>query len=440
MMNYSYLSFKGQGGFARVDVVTDQQGQLFAKKTYSPDAQLVRDIGDDHLKRRFIREVKYQSSVQHPNVVEVVEQFLQEDPPYFIMPLADCTLKDELQADATLGKNLMPALFGILAGLEFLHSRGFVHRDLKPANVLRYTRQGSEIIYAISDFGLMSASNSESSTLTGTNANGGTENYAAPEQIGNFRRATASADIYAFGAILHDIFGNRAQRIPYTELTVPGPVGKIIEKCTKRLPIRRYASVSALRDELYQVLNSDTVTFNSSSEEGIVALLHSKTILTDDEWDSVFIQIERNLSQQLNCNIIFSALSIDHINHLFSNSPDLFAAMGGYFAESINGGTFNFDYCDVLASKAEVFYINAELGLKSQIAIALLYLGTSHNRWYVERKVESMLNQNVSLELAERIKIELEVQQVDFRGQIEQMCRSIRVSNSFLHPVLYRML
>ncbi|MCT8867139.1 serine/threonine protein kinase [Shewanella xiamenensis] len=434
-MAYRFLSAKGQGGFARVDIVANQDGKLFAKKTYFPAPQLLEQVGDEHLKRRFIREVTYQKQIEHPNVVPILEDFLSEDPPSFIMPLAECTLKDEMLTDPTLGDNLHTALFDILAGLEFLHDRGLVHRDLKPANVLRFNDSG-KYRYAISDFGLMSAVNSESSTLTGTNANGGTENYAAPELIGGFRRATYAADLYAFGAILHDIFGVRTQRIPYTELTVEGELGPIVEKCTKQLPIRRYKSVSELRDELYNVLNNSEITFTSANEEAIVKKLRANSTLNDKEWDSVFIQIDRNLGARISIGNIIAAISLEHIDSLSENSPDLFAALGDYFVESIMGNSFNFDYCDVLASKADRFYSDADIGLKAKIALAMLYLGTSHNRWYVERKVLTMMGVSISPELAQRIKMEVEVQNFSFERRITHLIRSIGTSIGFLHPIL----
>jgi len=438
-MSYTFSKHIGRGGFAQVDIVTNEQGNSFAQKTYAPDPQLIKAVGDDHLKRRFVREVRYQSTINHPNIVQIIDFFLVENPPRFIMPLAVCTLRDELQQDPTLGTNLHTALFDILAGLEHLHSKGLVHRDLKPANVLRFNDENGLAYYAISDFGLMSAVNSDSSTLTGTNANGGTENYAAPELIGDFRRATASADIYAFGAILHDIFGNAAQRIPYTELTLPGSVGPIIENCTKRLPLRRYSSVSILRDELYQVLNTQPVSFNSSNEEAVVNLLRSKTDLNDEEWDIVFIQLARNIDNQIPVVNILSALSIDHI-YLLYRQNDLFTAMGDYFAEHLRKNQFDFNYCDVLASKAEQFFNQADIGLQSKIAVALLTLGTSHNRWYVEGKAANMLDNTISTDLAERIRIEIEVEQLNFRNLINHLCTSIHLQVNFLHPVLQEML
>jgi len=438
-MNYNFSKHIGRGGFAQVDIVTNEHGYSFAQKTYAPDPQLIKAVGDDHLKRRFVREVRYQSTINHPNIVQIIDFFLDEDPPRFIMPLAECTLRDELQQDPTLGANLHTALFDILAGLEHLHSKGLVHRDLKPGNVLHFNDGNGLTRYAISDFGLMSAVNSDSSTLTGTNANGGTENYAAPELIGDFRRATASADIYALGAILHDIFGNAAQRIPYTELTLPGPVGPIIENCTKRLPLRRYSSVSILRDELYQVLNTQPVSFNSSNEEAVVNLLRSKTELNDEEWDIVFIQLARNTDNQIPVVNILSALSIDHIN-LLHRQYDLFTAMGDYFAEHLRRNQFDFNYCDVLASKAEQFFNQADIGLQSKIAVALLLLGTSHNRWYVEGKAANMLDNTISPDLAQRISIEIEAEQLNFRNQINHLCTSIHLQPTFLHPILQEIL
>lgn len=434
-MAYTFHSFKGQGGFARVDIVSSDSGQLFAKKTYQPQPQLISAVGDDHLKRRFIREVSYQKSVDHPNIVRVIEDSLNEETPSFIMPLAECTLKDELQVNPTLGTNLHTALFDILSGLEFLHSKGFIHRDLKPANVLRFNIGGA-YRYVISDFGLMSASNSDSSTLTGTNANGGTENYAAPELIGNFKRATASADIYAFGAILHDIFSNTAQRVPYTELSVSGSLGPIVEKCTKKLPIRRYKNVSELRDELYQVLNNAEVSFTSTSEEVVVNILRGKNDLTDEEWDNVFIQIDLNLNSNLGITNIITAISLAHIKALAQTAPDLFSALGEYFSDCIQNSQFDFDYCDVLASKSELFFLHGDLGLKAKIAISTLALGVRHNRWYVERKASAMLNKSISIDLAERIKIEIEVRDISFAEQVQHLSASIGLSSDFLHPVL----
>ena len=439
-MNYHEIEEKGQGGFAKVFIVEGEDGKRYAKKVFAPQTYLVDAVGEEHLKKRFIREVKYQSTIKHNNVVEIVEHALNNDPPEFIMPLAECTLSDQIQDDPTLGGSPKKPLFDILAGLEAVHDKGFVHRDLKPANILKFIPLSDTETYAISDFGLMMASQSNSSTLTGTNAGGGTENYSAPELIRGLRHATPAADIYSFGAILHDIFGGGTTRIPYTELSLPGEIGEIVAKCTKQLTIRRYKTVAALREDLYKVLDDEEITFTSSKEEAIVTFLGSETTITDEQWDSIFILIQDNLDEGLTNKNIFSAITEDHISSLLNHAPDLFTALGHYFSEYIQNGEFDFNYCDILASKAEIFFNDGDLGLQSEVAIALLLLGTSHNRWYVERKFVEMANNNISDALAERIKTEIEVLGIDFLAHICHVEVSINFDKENLHPVLLEMI
>ncbi|MCF6252981.1 MAG: protein kinase [Methylococcaceae bacterium] len=289
-MNYIEKYEKGHGGFAKVMVVENANGVQFAKKTYSPMQHLIDAVGHEHLKKRFKREVKYQNKVKHRNVVTVLSTSLESDPLFFIMPLATCTLQDELKTAPSYNDEYKKALFDVLSGLECMHELGYVHRDLKPANILKFSSQDSNY-YAISDFGLLSISETDSSTLTGTNAQGGTQNYAAPELMKNFKAATHLADIYSFGAILHDIFGT-GSRIPYTELSVPGEIGEIVKKCTKTNAVRRYSSISSLRDDLYKVLDNRDIEFSSDEEESLVNILDSNNALSDDQWDEVFVFLE----------------------------------------------------------------------------------------------------------------------------------------------------
>ncbi len=428
----------GEGAFAKVFLVEDTAtGNKYAKKLFSPQSAIERAIGRDDLKRRFIREVKYQYSINHPNIVNILEYNIKETIPFFIMPLAECTLKNELDQDNTLGGNPNKALFDILAGLEIMHNNGFTHRDLKPANILKFIENG-DIRYAISDFGLITSNHSESSTLTGTGAGGGTANYAAPELNGGFKRANFAADIYSFGAILHDIYGNKALRIPYTHLnSLAGEIGRIVSKCTKKLPIRRYKSVIELREDLYNVLDTQVIKFNSTSEENIVKTLKSKSKLSDDEWDELFMYVDECIHGNVSCANIYASITAEHINSLV-DSPELFNALGSNFCLYIleGKGTFDFDYCDVLAGKAELFYNGEDIGLKAEVSIAILVLGTSHNRWYVEQKYMKMVNKNISDELANRIKIELDVQEINFKRHMRHLEGSISASKNDLHPIL----
>jgi serine/threonine protein kinase len=438
-MDYTELSQKGRGGFARVFIVESTEGKKFAKKVYSPMENILAAVGDESLKKRFKREIKYQCKVKHQNVVPILESHLDEEPPYFIMPLAECTLQEELRGDPTLSGKYKKPLLDVLSGLECMHELGYVHRDLKPDNILKFL-DDDDCHYSISDFGLMSVNESASSTLTGSNAQGGTQNYAAPELIRNFKAATHLADIYSFGAILHDIFGGGVRRVPYTQLTLPGPIGEIVQKCTKTNAARRYRSISSLRDALYKVLDETEVKFSSTGEEDVVGILKSTNNLNDEEWDDIFILLEADNEWLGNCTNIFSNINEEHISQLESDSPELFIALGHYFSKFIHGNSFDFDYCDILASKAELFYRGGDLAVKTRIVLSLLALGVSHNRWYVERKFLQLAGSDISDNLANRIITEIEVDEINFDQQIQHLESSISSTRNQLHPILLNFL
>lgn len=434
-MTYETIGEIGRGSFGLVELVADENGQVWARKTFVPPN--LPDVTNDEMRSRFEREVRYQSQINNPNVVQIHDFDLEADPPWFVMERAECSLADELKKDRTLGGDPRKPLFDILAGLEAIHEKGYKHRDLKPANVLKFVSDDGTIRYAISDFGLMSPATGQTSTLTASNMGGGTPLYRAPECAINFKRATVQSDIYSVGAILHDIFGGGAPRIPHTELTVPGALGEIVQKCTKTNVRRRFANVVTLRERLYEALR-EKITFSSREEEEVVKLLQSKEQLSEQEWDRVFQQIDDNDERKLSNHAIFSALTVAQLSYLTNEAPDLFASLGKDYARYAQEGTFNFEYCDVIATRAKVFYDQGELDLKALITLALLELGTSHNRWFVERMFLQMAGAAISEELAERIATEIDVQGIDFARQIEHVERSISASRNDLHPVLLK--
>lgn len=439
-MAYHVVKGKGNGGFAKVYVVQDDHGNEFAQKVFAPREDILEAVGEVELKKRFRREVKYQQKIEHPNVVPVLDTALDEEPPYFIMPLAEATLYEELREDPSLGGNYMEVLFDILAGLERMHELGYVHRDLKPGNVLRFLDDDGRPYYAISDFGLLSVSDTNSSELTGANARGGTQNYAAPELNRDLKTATCAADIYSFGAILHDIFGNGTHRTPFSELNLPGALGEIVSKCTKRNPIRRYSSIAEVREELYRVLTENKIEFSSSDEEILSKLLKQNDALTEEQWDEIFIYLMDNEKNPKNFRNLFASLSIEHINHLHRDIPELFPALGRYFSSFIASLSFDFDYCDILASKGEIFYKFGDMSLKAKIALSLMELGVNHNRFYVERKFLQMVSPSITQNLADRIVTEIEIEEIDFHKYYSRLKNSIKCTEDDLHISLRALL
>jgi serine/threonine protein kinase len=154
----------GQGGFGNVDRVMMDDGSECACKEFSQNQPLSPDLLDN-VKRRFAKEVKVQSAISHPNIVPVIGSDLDSDPPYYLMPLAESNLDEDMATDRTLGGSFVSALSDVVAALDEIHSMEIFHRDLKPQNVLRFLRNG-KTVYAISDFGLISMKESNLSELT----------------------------------------------------------------------------------------------------------------------------------------------------------------------------------------------------------------------------------------------------------------------------------
>lgn len=433
MATYTTVREIGRGGFGVVEEVQNQKSKKrFACKTLVyPNGASKADM-----KARFEREIKYQQTISHPNVVPIVESNLEDDPPWFIMPLADGSLLSDIRADRTLGGDPRKALFDMLAGLEEIHRVGYKHRDLSPGNVLRFTDDDGDPYYAVSDFGLMSPQAGQTTTLTDTNAAGGTIPYRAPECAVDFKRATALADIYSVGAILHDIFGTPGTRVPHAELRANGQIGEVIAKCTKTNPRRRFKNVQELREALYEVLRSDDLSFESEEEQFYVSMLSENDELTDGQWDQFFSYLDRlSANNQSNKNVL-SAIRRPHVESLLESAPELFHALGSDYARFAEEFSFDFDFCDVVAAIAQVFYDHGEIDLKANIALALLELGVSHNRWFVERKFVRMAGPDISQELADRIAVEVEVRAIPFEAKFDHVKRSIGASNESIHPTL----
>ena len=145
---------------------------------------------------------------------------------------------------------------------------------MKPSNILVDDR-GQPLV---TDFGLAKRAGRESG-LTAIGAIVGTPSYMAPEQAqGNASDVTESADVYGLGAILYEVLTGRP---PFREATVLETVMQVLErepapprrvrpgvpqalervclKCLEKAPAERYASASALADDLDRFVRGEEV-------------------------------------------------------------------------------------------------------------------------------------------------------------------------------------
>lgn len=443
MSGYRILEQLGSGSFGVV-YLCQKDGKQYAMKTFEPSAAVLAAIqaghvNEDELRRRFASEAKYQAHIAHPNVVRVVDADLEASPPCFIMELAEESLADELKNDASVRANSEKILYDVLSGLEAIHEKGIYHRDLKPANVLKLTNADGSHRYAISDFGLMKSTLGDSTTLTATGAQGGTQRYAAPELMANFKRATARSDIFSFGVILQDFFEPNAGRIPFTEVQIGGEIGKVAAKCTKTVAIRRYGSVAEVRAALYEALLAEPPTFSSSHEQRAVEALQSDEELTEQQWDQVFLLLEDQDLPAKSHQHILRLVTRDHLIWLAANAPDLLSAFGAYFCDYLDDSesALDFDYCDIAADKLAWLYELGDVALQARCLISLMVMGASHNRWYVERKFYQLAGAGLPEAVANRFVADVDVKGIDFEKYLSHIEWSISVRRSGLSPLLH---
>lgn len=164
--------------------------------------------------------------------------------------------------------------------------------------------------------------------------------------------------------------------------------------------------------------------------------MDSSLLPTPQQWDDIFDFIENADVVGQPLRNVFRALRREHILQLATDDPDLMAALGKMYADHCRLLLFDFDYCDVLAGKAQEFYDLGEIGLRADIAVAVLELGLRHNRWFVEWKFMQMAGPDITEPLAQRIIVEFEVLKIDFKDRFDSMQRSISASAASLHPLL----
>jgi hypothetical protein len=419
------LSEINRGGFGRVERVQLADGTVAARKVFDPLPEVLRSANEEKLRKRFRREVKVQTALRSDFFFPVTATGLDDDQPWFLMPLAESNLEDEIKAARSKGQVPTKALADVLNALEQLHALGYVHRDLKPANVLLHEGR-----WKLADFGLVLPAGGTTIALTSTYSAWGTPDYCAPEQAEDFRNATPAVDIYAFGCLLHDIVVG-APRVPYRQHNATGALGYIIEKCTEVNPRRRFKSVTALRGVLLAQLsrNSD-VASDPTADEWAIALDAVET------WDlrkvEEFVRFLRKADDaRLEVWAVFRKLDEETFHVLHAKDAELWEAIAASYCERTRD-SFDFAYCDVIVRRLEVIFELGSLPAKAAAAVAAAFLGTSHNRWFVMGRLLQLCGPSLDDAIAERIAIEIEVEeaQEDFVASAS----SIRHSVEEYHP------
>jgi Tol biopolymer transport system component len=273
---YEILAPLGAGGMGEVYRSRDLRlGREVAIKVLPPDR-----LTDESRRRRFVQEAQAASALNHPHIVTIHEIESEGAIDFIVMELVQGRSLDAVipRQGLRLGE-LLGIAIPVADALAAAHARGIVHRDLKPANVM----VGTDGAVKVLDFGLAKLVDHEigpdgetftapvDAALSVPGGIVGTAAYMAPEQAMG-AAVDARADIFSFGALLYEMatgtraFGGKStadtlaavirdQPRPPGELvlTLPRELERVILRCLRKEPERRYQTIRDVSLELQEI-------------------------------------------------------------------------------------------------------------------------------------------------------------------------------------------
>ena len=265
---YRLQSKVASGAQATVYRATDTRNkQLVALKVL--DQRLASDASQ---RKRLEREARLAASLDHPNIVRVLDIGEADGIPYIAMEYLWRSLDEVIAQETRIPEDRVRQIaINIAAGLEAAHGAGIIHRDIKPHNVLLTTDGVAEL----TDFGIAHAR--DLTALTRTGARLGTPHYMSPEQVDG-GSADERSDIYSLGCVMYHMLtgappfkAESAMAVMRMHLDAsPAPLdarggsglARIVERCMAKDPADRYMTAA----ELQRALSGNTGASRDDSE------------------------------------------------------------------------------------------------------------------------------------------------------------------------------
>ncbi len=271
------LSLLGKGGMGEVYLARDTRLDRQVALKVLP-AEVTQD--PERL-RRFVREAKAASALEHPNIATIYELGESAGVHYIVM---EYVKGESLEARIRKGRLSLGEILDISTqvadALDEAHRQGITHRDIKPANLM-LTPQGQ---VKVLDFGLAKRSpqkkpaggtetRTESKTTPGLIM--GTVQYMSPEQVLG-QEVDQRSDLFSLGVVLYQmatgtlpfqgdssgaIFNAILNQTPPSPVRLnsdlPARLGEIIDKALEKDREVRYQVASEIRADLKR-LKRDT--------------------------------------------------------------------------------------------------------------------------------------------------------------------------------------
>jgi serine/threonine protein kinase len=224
---------------------------------------------DENFTRRFVLEAKAAASLDHDNIVKIIDFGIEDNGYIMVMEFIE---GESLRGILDKWKQLTPETslaiaYEVALGLEHAHSKGIVHRDIKPGNIM-LTRSGR---VKITDFGLAKLTQ-QASQHTAADSILGTPLYMSPEQAFG-ETVDHRSDLFSLGTTLYEMLTGAQpfrdehymaviqniikKNVPHPSkfnVEIAAPVQSILSKAMNKSREARYQSAGDFRKAIEKYL------------------------------------------------------------------------------------------------------------------------------------------------------------------------------------------
>ncbi|RJR31990.1 MAG: serine/threonine-protein kinase [Candidatus Latescibacterota bacterium] len=261
--HYRLLEKLGSGGMGVVYKAEDTLLKRVVALKFPPEMT----VADETSQRRFLREARAASALDHPNICSIhsIEE-TDDGRPFICMSWCDgATLREILSRGRMDPLRAVDIVLQVASGLETAHQSGIVHRDIKPGNIMVSTKGQAKIL----DFGI--ARITDATRITKSGAGFGTVLYMSPEQVRG-DAADHRSDIWSLGVVLYELLagvppfpGEYEAAVLYSIVNdgfepasraspqSPHSLDAVIERALQKRPANRYASIAEMIRDLETV-------------------------------------------------------------------------------------------------------------------------------------------------------------------------------------------
>lgn len=298
LSHYRILGQLGQGGQATAYKAEDTRlERTVVVKTLLPEL-----AQSENARRRFEREARLASALDHPNICAIYDIGHADGWYYIVMPfIPGRTLKEVIGGEPLEPMSALSIATQVAEALTAAHARGIIHRDIKPNNIIVNDEGKVKVL----DFGLakmLSPDENEASakpdaelSMTEIGVPYGTLGYGSPEQASG-ERVDHRTDVFSLGVVLYEMvtgrqpFGgrNRIEVLHSTMNQEPDPIGDfnpqaperlqdILDRALAKKPRDRYGSMVELRDDLKNLLRGMAAEVGVDSGSALIAPRRPRT-------------------------------------------------------------------------------------------------------------------------------------------------------------------